>query len=192
MEKELKQEPTDCIKVVLYGPESTGKTTLAQKLAEHFQTEWVPEFSRAYLQKKWDQENAICEKEDILHIAQGQMHLENKLVKTANKVLLCDTNLLETVVYSRAYYDGFCEPSLLKHALNAHYDLFFLTYIDVPWVKDDLRDRPHQRELMFAKFKNTLEEYSKPYHILQGSLEERMETAIEKIEELIKQKEVGI
>lgn len=192
MEKELRQEPTDCIRVVLYGPESTGKTTLAKNLAGHFDTEWVPEFSRAYLQKKWDQKKAICEKEDILPIARGQMRLENKLVKKANKVLLCDTNLLETVVYSRAYYEGFCDASLLKHALNAHYDLYFLTYIDTPWVEDDLRDRPHQREQMFAKFKNTLEEYSKPYHILRGDLEERMETAIEKIEELLKKKEVGI
>jgi nicotinamide riboside kinase len=186
MEKELTQEPIDCLRVVLYGPESTGKTTLSQMLAAHFKTEWVPEFSRDYLQEKWDREQKICEIDDILPIAKGQMELENEKAKKAKNVLFCDTNLLETVVYSKAYFKGFCEPSLLKHALKAHYDLYFLMYIDVPWVEDDLRDRPHQRELMFAKFKEPLDDYNKPYHILQGSLEERFATAVKMIEELLK------
>ncbi len=192
MEKELAQEPVDCLRVVLYGPESTGKTTLSQMLAAHFDTEWVPEFSRDYLQDKWDEQKEICSLEDILPIARGQMELENQKARKANKVLFCDTNLLETAVYSGAYFDGFCEPVLLKHALKAHYDLYFLTYIDVPWVEDDLRDRPHQRDLMFAKFKKPLDDYNKPYHILQGSLEERFATAVKMIEELLKNTEVGL
>lgn len=192
MEKELRQESVDCLKVVLFGPESTGKTTLSRMLASHFKTEWVPEFSRDYLQEKWNEEQKICGLDDILPIARGQMQLENLKAREANKVLFCDTNLLETVVYSQAYFEDFCEPSLLKHALNAHYDLYFLTYIDVPWVEDDLRDRPHQRELMFAKFKKPLDDYNKPYCILQGNLQERFDTAVRMIEELIKKKEVGL
>ena len=192
MEKELTQEPADCLKVVLYGPESTGKTTLSQMLAAHFETEWVPEFSRDFLQEKWNEEQEICGLDDILPIARGQMELENLKAKKANKVLFCDTNLLETAAYSKAYFDGFCEPTLLKHALKAHYDLYFLTYIDVPWVEDDLRDRPHQRESMFAKFKKPLDDYNKPYHILQGNLEERFAAAVKMIEELLKNKEVGL
>ena len=190
MEKELEQRACDVLRVVLYGPESTGKTTLAQKLAAHFETEWVPEFSRDYLQTKWNEEQTVCEMEDILPIARGQMALENEKAKAANRVLFCDTNLLETVVYSKAYYAGFCEPAVLKHALKAQYDLYFLTYIDVPWVEDDLRDRPHQREEMFAKFKNPLDQYNKPYFILKGNFQERFEAAVEKIEELLKNKEV--
>lgn len=192
MEKEFTQESGDCLRIVLYGPESTGKTTLSQMLASHFETEWVPEFSRDYLQEKWDQEKKICGLDDILPIARGQMELENRKAREANEVLFCDTNLLETVVYSRAYFDEYCEPALLKHALNAHYDLYFLTYIDVPWVEDDLRDRPHQRELMFAKFKKPLDDYDRPYHILKGNLQERFETAVKMIEELLKKKAVGL
>ena len=186
MERELEQRTRDVLKVVFYGPESTGKTTLAQKLAAHFNTEWVPEFSRDYLQEKWDREQKVCERDDILPIAEGQMALENQKAHSANKVLFCDTNLLETVVYSKAYFADFCEPPLLKQALKANYDLYFLTYIDIPWVEDDLRDRPHQRELMFAKFKEPLDERGLPYHILRGSLEDRFEEAVRKVEELLK------
>lgn len=192
MERKLEQRTCDVLKIVLYGPESTGKTTLAQKLAEHFKTEWVPEFAREYLQEKWDREQKICGKEDILPIAEGQIALENEKAKTARKVLFCDTNLLETVIYSRAYFDDFCEPSVLKQALNNHYDLYFLTYIDVPWVEDDLRDRPQQRDIMFAKFRQPLDEQKLPYYILKGSLEERFDAAVEKVEELLKKKEVEL
>ncbi|GAB2760954.1 AAA family ATPase [Salinimicrobium soli] len=192
MEKKLEQRPRDILRIVLYGPESTGKTTLAQRLAEHFNTEWVPEFSRDYLQKKWDEEKLICQPEDILPIAQGQIELENELAEKAEKVLFCDTNLLETVVYSQAYYEGYCEPAVLKHALKAHYDLYFLMYIDVPWVEDDLRDRPFDRELMFSKFKQPLEDYNKPYRILKGDFQERFDMAVKIIEELLKDKQVGL
>jgi HTH-type transcriptional regulator, transcriptional repressor of NAD biosynthesis genes len=192
MEEQLEHGSRDIIKIVLYGPESTGKTTMAKALAAHFDTSWVPEFSRDYLQEKWNREQKICEKVDIMPIARGQMALEKEGLKTANRVLFCDTNLLETVVYSKAYFDDYCDPRLLKQALNAQYDLYFLTYIDVPWVEDDLRDRPHQRELMFSAFKKTLEEYDLPYHLLEGDFNRRFNEAVEVIEELIKTKEIGL
>ena len=106
MEEKLKQEPTDLIKVVLFGPESTGKTTLAKELATYYKTNWVPEYAREYLQNKWDNEQKTCEFHDLLPIAVGQMNLENKLSLTANKILFCDTDLLETKVYSETYYNG--------------------------------------------------------------------------------------
>ena len=75
MEEKLKQQPADCIKIVLFGPESTGKTTLSKQLAAHYETLWVPEFARDYLQEKWDREKKVCEPHDLLPIAIGQMAL---------------------------------------------------------------------------------------------------------------------
>ena len=156
MEKKLKQKPSNIIKVVLFGPESTGKTTLSDQLARHYNTVWAPEYAREYLQKKWNNERKTCENSDLLPIAIGQMKLENKLVKKADKILICDTDLLETKVYSEEYYGGIVDPNLDKAAKINQYDLYLLTYIDTPWEADDLRDRPEQRLEMFKAFENTL------------------------------------
>ncbi len=185
MEERLKQEPSDVVKVVLYGPESTGKTTLAKQLARHYNTVWVPEYAREYLQNKWNSEQKVCEPKDLLPIAEGQMRLENELTKKATKVLVCDTDLLETKVYSEAYYVGHCDPILEKYALRNSYHLYFLTYIDIPWVGDDLRDKPNERERMFAYFKNTLEKYNRNFVSLKGSKETRLSKAIEHINNLL-------
>ena len=77
MENKLKQESSNCIKVVLFGPESTGKTTLSQQLAQYYKSIWVPEYARKYLQKKWDNEHKTCELQDLLPIAIGQIKNEN-------------------------------------------------------------------------------------------------------------------
>lgn len=185
MEEKLKQKPANVIKVVLFGPESTGKTTLAQELADHYKTEWVPEYAREYLQVKWDKEQKTCEPQDLIPIAEGQIRLENYLTKKANKLLICDTDLLETKVYSEAYYLGYCEPVLEKYALQNIYDLYLLTSIDIPWEKDDLRDKPNQRERMFLYFKETLEKYNKNFVILNGDNKKRFKLAIKSIDKLL-------
>lgn len=190
MEENLKQQPTDIIKIALYGPESTGKTTLAKQLAQHFQTIWIEEFARDYLQKKWNESQAICTPEDLLPIAVGQIKLENEALKTAEKYLFCDTNLMCTKVFSEIYY-GFCDASLDKAARKHKYDLFFLTDIDVPFEKDDLRDKPNEREMLMAKFEQALIDNKKPYIKLSGNQEERLEKAIETLEELEKSKSLG-
>lgn len=186
MEEKLKQEPTDLVKIVLFGPESTGKTTLAEQLATYYNTEWVPEFAREYLQKKWDAVQKTCEPKDLLPIAEGQIRLENELSKKANKVLICDTDLLETKVYSEAYYIGHCDPLLEKYALKNKYDLYLLTYIDVPWQKDDLRDKPHERQRMFDYFHETLVKYERNFIILKGKKEQRRISAIQHIDKFLK------
>lgn len=192
MEEKLEQRPADCLRVVLYGPESTGKTTLAKQLAERFDTVWVPEFMRDYSQKKWERERKAVEKADMLPMAVGQMQQENLLAPEANKVLICDTNLMELVVYSKAYYQGWVDPLLLKPALKAQYDLYILTYIDVPWIKDDLRDRPNQRDWMFSLFKDTLDAYDLPYRTLKGNYTQRLDRAEEMIVQLINDKKIGL
>lgn len=186
MEEKLAQRPASCIKIVLFGPESTGKTTLSEDLSRYYQEPMVKEYMREYLQEVWDSERRICEPRDIIPIAKGQMEAENRLAAQADDLLICDTDLLELKVYSEAYYDGYCDPLLLKHALNNHYHLYFLTYIDVPWTPDDLRDKPHDRERMFQRFHNALDQSNKPYIILKGDRETRLKIAIKEIDQLIK------
>lgn len=185
MEEKLKQQPADCIKIVLFGPESTGKTTLSEQLAEYYNTLWVPEFARDYLQEKWDREKKVCEPHDLLPIAIGQMALENAYAQKANKVLICDTDLLETKVYSEAYYTGSCDPQLDFYAQKNQYDLYLLTYIDTPWEADDLRDKPNERERMFQAFHQALLTYNKPFVLLKGNPEERFNLAVSKINQIL-------
>lgn len=188
MEKNLRQKTSDCIKVVLFGPESTGKTTLAKQLAEHYQTNWVPEYMREYLQEKWDKNKEVCTYNDLIPIAEGQIRMENEYAQKANKVLICDTNLLEIKVYSEVYYEGQVPDTLNKISLENVYDLYLLTYIDTPWIADDLRDKPHQREEMFLRFKESLDEHHLPYILLKGDNVFRLQQAIKSIDQLIEQK----
>ena len=189
MEKKLRQKPINLVKVVLFGPESSGKTTLSRQLARYYNTVWAPEFAREYLQEKWNNERKTCEKEDLLPIAIGQMKLENKLAKRADKILICDTDLLETKVYSEEFYVGFVDEKLNKAANENQYDLYLLTYIDTPWEEDDLRDRPEQRLEMFAAFEKSLKDNNKPYILLKGDKDTRLKNAVKAIDEIISKKE---
>jgi nicotinamide riboside kinase len=190
MEENLRQQQTDIIKIALFGPESTGKTTLSQQLAEHFQTVWIPEFAREYLQTKLKNFGTVCEPEDMLPIAIGQTKLENDILSIANKFLFCDTNLMVTKVYSEAYYN-FCDPILDQAAKKHNYDIFFLTDIDMPWEKDDLRDSAENRDKFFDIFYNSLIENKKPFIKLSGTKENRLKNAISIVNDLVKAKEMG-
>ena len=190
MEKNLKQKQSAIVKIALFGPESTGKTTLAKQLAAHYDTVWTPEFARDYLQEKWDKEQKICDVNDMLPIAYGQVKLENENLAVANKYLFCDTNLLVTKVFSEMYYN-YCDPLLAKAAQEHEYDLFFLTDIDVPWEKDDIRDKSEGRESVFEIFKQSLISNKKPFITLSGNRELRLKKAVRIIEDLAKAKTLG-
>ncbi|MFP2995670.1 ATP-binding protein [Spongiivirga sp. MCCC 1A20706] len=185
MEEKLRQHSSNIIKIVCFGPESTGKTTLSKELAAHYKEPWVAEYAREYLQEKWDKTKEVCQPEDLLPIAAGQITAENRLTLNADKLLFCDTDLLETKVYSEAYYVGSCDPLLEKYALQNTYHLYLLTYIDTPWVADDLRDKPDERERMFTYFKNTLDQYDRPYILVKGTKKERFNTAVREIDRLL-------
>ena len=190
MEEKLKQidhSDSKCIKVVLYGPESTGKSSLAQELAQYYDTVYVEEYSRKYAESK-ALLNETLTKSDVLPIAVGQMQLENEALSKANGVLICDTDLLETLVYSQFYYDEYSPEILRKKALENHYDLYFLTYIDLTWEADGVRDQPHNRNTLFERFLNALESANKPYVIIKGTFDERLKACQKHIDNLLKSK----
>ena len=167
-------------KIAILGAESTGKTTLCRDLAAHFGSLWVPEYMRTYLQAKWDNEQLTCTWDDLLPIAQGQIALENKLAKQIsettdnNHYLFCDTSLFELMAYSNWYYDD-CPAALTHAALAHHYDLILLTEVDTPWVADDLRDSPHQRDEISDYFASQLTHHNKPFHRIGGDRDERVQ-----------------
>ena len=172
--------PKSVFNVAILGAESTGKTTLCRDLAAHFGSPWVPEYMRTYLQAKWDNEQLTCTWDDLLPIAQGQIDLENKLAKQAaqlpddNRYLFCDTNLFELMVYANWYY-GDCPETLSQAALTHHYDLILLTEVDIPWVADDLRDSPHQREDISAYFASQLTLHNKDFQRIGGDRVQRVQ-----------------
>ena len=172
--------PKSVFNVTILGAESTGKTTLCRDLAAHFGSPWVPEYMRTYLQVKWDNEQLTCTWDDLLPIAQGQIDLENKLAKQAaqlpddNRYLFCDTNLFELMVYANWYY-GDCPEALSQAALTHHYDLILLTEVDIPWVADDLRDSPHQREDISAYFASQLTLHNKDFQHIGGDRGQRVQ-----------------
>ena len=177
METNLQQQKSDCLRIVLYGPESSGKTTLAKALAKQFQTTWVPEFARNYLQEKWDQKKEVCSLEDLIIIAKGQINQENNLIEDANKFLFCDTNVLITKAWSETHFNGYCAPEIQYWVDTFKYDHYFLTDIDVPWQADDLRDRPDSRKQMFDYFENLLKNKKASYTLLKGNLNVRLKKA---------------
>ncbi len=166
-------------RVVIYGPESTGKTTLAEQLAEHYNTIWVPEFARGYLDKK----GAWVEPDDIPQIAEGQLQTEDMLARKANRLLICDTDLITTCIYSHHYF-GECPESVSQRADERDYDLYLLMDIDVDWVEDWQRPDPTNRQYFFDKFKSELEKRGRNYLVISGTYERRFNRAISAIDSL--------
>lgn len=187
MEKKLRQDTKpNCIKVVFFGPESTGKTVLCERLAAYYDTVFAAEFSRIYSEAKAQKQQQLTQ-EDVLPIAIGQMALENAQLEKAENLLICDTDLLETKVYSEYYYDGFCPPIVKKQAVLNTYDLYFLTYIDTTWKADGIRDQPNNRQELFNIFENELQMHNKTYVTLKGDFESKFQTCIKHINGLLNQ-----
>jgi NadR type nicotinamide-nucleotide adenylyltransferase len=168
------------LRVVVTGSECTGKTTLAEALAEHYGTVWVPEYVRRFVREK----GAAPEYRDVEAIARGQIELENKLAAEASDLLIQDTDLLSTVIYSRHYY-GDC-PRWIEYVLRARAaQLYLLAGIDVPWVPDgDQRDRGDRREEMQQLFRQALIDRRLKFIEICGPLDNRLKAAISAIDEL--------
>lgn len=167
-------------RVCLIGAESTGKTTLAEALAHHFNTTWAREFAREYLEPK----NWVCQREDMIAIAEGQARLEDEIVERANRVLFCDTDPMTTSIWCERYFDK-CDPRILRLAEGRRYDLYFLCGTDIPWVNDGTRDSHHFREWFHRRFLEEIESRHLPSALLSGSFEERMSKAITEVTRLL-------
>lgn len=182
MEKETKKQQKNSFKIVVFGPESTGKTTLATQLSEHYNAAFVPEFARIYAEEKHKKGEQLTSA-DVIPIAKGQLRLECKA--SGNSLVICDTDILETITYARLYYPEFKSETLQKYAAKNTADFYFLTYIDTPWEADGIRDLPHKRVVAFQEFQQTLQTYNQPHKLLKGSAEVRLKKAITEIDKLL-------
>jgi NadR type nicotinamide-nucleotide adenylyltransferase len=161
-------------KVGIIGPEATGKSTLAQELAQHFSTKYVPEYARIFLEKN---NNNYC-KNDLLKIAQGQLHLENEALLEANNILICDTTLHVIKIWSEVKYNS-CDLDILNNLTTNNYDLILLTQIDLPWQADAQREHPalKDRQMLFKMYVENVIESNMPFEIIDGIAAARTQKA---------------
>jgi NadR type nicotinamide-nucleotide adenylyltransferase len=164
------------VRVCVTGPESTGKTTLARRLAEWVNTEWVPEASRVYAERVrrdllWS---------DVVPIAKEHVALaeagEAMARAGGSRSIILDTDLVSTVVYSRHYYAGV--PRWVTHEeRRRRADLYLLCHVDVPWVPDGIRDRPVERGEMFGRFERALRRRQADRVVISGDWNRRWDLA---------------
>lgn len=167
-----------CRKIVIIGPESTGKSTLCQRLSAHYHTLWCPEYAREYLLKN----GAAYNFDDLARIAQGQIALEDSFTskdrnEEANPVFF-DTNLYVIKVWCEFVFDK-CHRFILNAIAQREYDLYLLCNTDLPWQKDPLREYPdlQTRQTLFKIYKDLLVHQHTPWVEIKGTDEERFEIA---------------
>ena len=174
-------------RICLVGAESTGKTTIAKELAEHYQTNFVPEYGREYSERKLAEDGAYnFTSDEFRHIARTQCELENAAAREANKILICDTDAFATSIWHRRYLS---QRSSAVEALATNHrrpDLYLLTDVKTPFVQDGTRDGEAIREWMHATFVTELKAQQRPFRLLTGSPPERVNQAIGYIDELKK------
>jgi NadR type nicotinamide-nucleotide adenylyltransferase len=186
-------------KIVIIGPESTGKSTLSRQLAEHFNTIWCPEYAREYLLQNGIQYNY----NDLFKIGQGQLVMEdylesmvnsqwsmvNKDLQNAkrqtpnNKLLFIDTNMYVIKVWYE-YVFGRCEQFILDEIAQRKYDLYLLCNVDLPWVEEPMREYPdiERRSELYRIYKDILINQETPWAEISGNYEVRLQKAIDAVQ----------
>ena len=180
------------IKVVVIGPESTGKSTLCEQLANHYKTEWVKEYARDYLLTNGTEYSY----DNLLEIAKGQFALENAAIQlvenkatntsasnSSSKIILLDTNMYVLKVWCEFVFEK-CHPWILNQIVENSYDLYLLCDVDLPWIKDELREYPdlEVRERLYRHYKDLLVNQSTPWVNISGNYQQRLDNAINAID----------
>lgn len=163
-------------KIVVTGPESSGKTALAKGLAVYYNVQWVPEMARAYLEGI----GRSYLESDLLAIARSQIAKEDEAAQGAS-MIVCDTDLITIRIWGEEKY-GRSDPWVIERVEQRPYDLWLLCAPDMPWEPDPLRENPHDRDRLFEAYERTLITLHKPYIVMRGQHEARMVEAIRNID----------
>ena len=161
--EEVNERTNSIKKVVIIGPESTGKSTLASLLAKYYNTSWVPEYAREYIERL---DRPYIER-DLKDIAQGQLIAEDREAKYANNLLICDTNLMVIKVWSEHKF-GACYEEVLQNLKKRKYDLYLLMTPDIPWTEDPQREHPEMREFFYDIYREEIKNSGVPYVEIKG------------------------
>ncbi len=174
-------------KIVILGPESTGKSTLCESLSMHYETIWCEEYAREYLSKN----GTAYTYENLLTIAEGQIANEERATEKASQAnkshLIIDTDMYVMKVWCEYVFNN-CHPFILEQISKRSYDAYLLCDIDLPWTADEMREYPDEqpRKELFAIYKELLQNQSTPWGIVSGKGESRTQNAIDLISKLCK------
>jgi len=173
-------------KIVIVGPESTGKSTLCEGLAAHFGTDWVPEYAREFLLRHGKQ----YQFPDLMTIARGQLELEEKYAAAldgqGDGVLFIDTDMYVMKIWGEFVF-GRCETWILDQIVARKYDGYLLCRTDLPWTADELREYPDEgpRETLFHMYRDCMVNQATPWAEIGGQAEERLRFAIAAVNEML-------
>ncbi|PVH24827.1 AAA family ATPase [Sphingobacterium corticibacter] len=172
---------TPLLKIAVVGPESTGKSTMAKKLAERYQTVCVPEYARYYCQNL-DNKYTL---QDEVNMYYGQVALEESLIPLAsNGLLIADTTIMTIKIWSDHLF-GHTPEEVLNEIKLRKYDFYLLMDIDLPWEDDPLRDFPEQRPHFLEVWKKELSQLNANYSLISGQGEARLENGIAAVQSFL-------
>jgi len=192
----MEQKPL--IKVAVIGPESTGKSTLCELLAQYYNTQWCPEFAREFLLTH----GTDYSYDDLLYIAKGQLAMEDEYIQSTvdgpqstdnspfithhSPLLFIDTEMYVMKVWCEFVF-GKCHRWILDQIIERKYDLYLLCNTDLPWVKDELREYPDlkTRDQLYHIYKDIMINQSTPWVDINGDYDERLQKAIKAIDHLM-------
>ena len=170
-------------RVVIIGSESSGTTTLARALAEHYRTVWVPEYGRTYSEGRQPC-GQPWRSDEFTFIALEQARMEDALAALANGVLICDTDPFATSIWHERYM-GQPSDAVREIASRRTYDLYIVTDANIPFVQDDIRDSEPLRQWMQGRFIEELGKMRQPTIVVSGSHEERFAAAVKRIDDIL-------